>query len=482
MEDIDQFKKKWLRPFFFYGNNRISLIGGALTSASALVLMGFWVIDFLGHGGSANPYLGIILDLLLPCIFVLGLILIPLGIWRRQRHLMVIGQIPTIYPAVDFNEPRFRHGVNFVIMATYINFVIVGTASYRSVAYMDTPSFCGQSCHVMLPEFTAYHVSSHADVPCTACHIAAGVQGFVHAKVDGTKQLLMVIFHRYPEPIMAGDKIPPAQVTCLNCHNAERDIGDKPFVKTSYGDDEKNSMTYSMTMLHVGGRDSFGRLSGIHGAHLGKIEYVAADSNHQIIPWVGKTNPDGSLTEFVSSDAKQQVTGEKHVMNCIDCHNRAAHSFLTPEEALNKDMQIGHPSRSLPFVHKEGLALIKAGYSSRSDAAVRITSGLQSFYRTEYPAVWAGQRAEIDQAAKAMVTIYSNNVFPFMKVTWGTHPNNLGHNDYPGCFRCHDGNHNDKKGSSITNDCSVCQQSNCCRRDGPETTCSPRSPVRGNHG
>jgi hypothetical protein len=406
----------------------------------------------------------------------------PAGYWRRQRHLMVIGQVPTIYPPVDFNEPRFRHGVNFVIMATFINFVIVGTASYRSVAYMDTPSFCGQSCHVMLPEFTAYHVSSHADVPCTACHIAPGVQGFVHAKVDGTKQLLMVIFHRYPEPIMAGDKIPPAQVTCLNCHNAERDIGDKPFVKTSYGDDEKNSMTYSMTMLHVGGRDSFGRLSGIHGAHLGKIEYVAADSNHQIIPWVGKTNPDGSLTEFVSSDAKQQVTGEKHVMNCIDCHNRAAHSFLTPEEALNKDMQIGHPSRSLPFVHKEGLALIKAGYSSRSDAAVRITSGLQSFYRTEYPAVWAGQRAEIDQAAKAMVTIYSNNVFPFMKVTWGTHPNNLGHNDYPGCFRCHDGNHNDKKGSSITNDCSVCQQSNCCRRDGPETTCSPRSPVRGNHG
>jgi hypothetical protein len=71
MEDIDQFKKKWLRPFFFYGNNRISLIGGALTSASALVLMGFWLIDFLGHGGSANPYLGIILDLLLPCIFFL---------------------------------------------------------------------------------------------------------------------------------------------------------------------------------------------------------------------------------------------------------------------------------------------------------------------------------------------------------------------------------------------------------------------------
>lgn len=456
MAALEQFKKNWLRPFLFYGNNRISLIGGALTSASALVLVGFWVVDFLGHGGSSNPYLGIIFDLVLPGLFVLGLLLIPLGMWLRQRQLSAAGQIPSIYPAIDFAEPAFRHGVNFVIVATFINFVIVGTASYRGVAYMDTPSFCGQSCHVMSPEFTAYHLSSHADVPCTSCHIAPGVQGFVHAKVNGTKQLLMVMFHRYPEPIMAGDKIPSAQVTCLTCHNAERNIGDKLLVKTSYGDDEKNSMTYTMAMLHVGGRDTFGNLSGIHGAHLGHIEYVATDSNHQTIPWVGKTNPDGSVTEFVSSDEKGPVTGEKHVMNCIDCHNRAAHSFLTPEEALNKDMGQGRPSRSLPFVHKEGLALIKADYSSREDAAVRIPSALETFYRTQYPAVYAGQRAEIDQAAKAMVAIYSNNVFPFMKVTWGTHPNNIGHNDYPGCFRCHDGDHNDKTGKSITNDCSTC--------------------------
>jgi len=456
MADLEQFKKNWLRPFFFYGNNRISLIGGAITSASALVLIGFWVVDFLGHGGSGNPYLGIIFDLILPGLFILGLILIPIGIWLRQRHLKAAGQVPSIYPAVDLNEPGFRHGVNFVVIATFINFVIVGTASYRGVAYMDTPSFCGQSCHVMAPEFTAYHVSSHAGVACTECHIAPGVQGFVHAKVNGTKQLLMVVLHRYPEPIMAGDKLPPAQVTCLNCHNAERNIGDKLNVKTSYGDDEKNSMTYSMAMLHVGGRDAFGNLSGIHGAHLGHIEYIATDSNHQTIPWVSQTNPDGSATEFLSSDAKGPVTGEKHVMNCIDCHNRAAHSFSTPEEALNKDMDQGRPSRSLPFIHKEGLALVKATYSSRDDAEQHITAGLQDFYRTQYPTVWSGQRGEIDQAAKALVAIYSNNVFPFMKVSWGTHPNNLGHNDYPGCFRCHDGNHNDKTGKTITNDCSTC--------------------------
>jgi hypothetical protein len=255
---------------------------------------------------------------------------------------------------------------------------------------------------------------------------------------------------------MAGDKLPPASTTCLNCHNADQYIGDKLLVTTSYGDDEKNSMTRSLVMMHVGGKDQFGHLSGIHGAHLGKIEYIATDSNHQTIPWVGKTNDDGSVTEFISTDAKGSITGQKHVMDCIDCHNRAAHSFDTPEQALNKDMAAGSPNASLPFVHKQGLVLLKAAYSSQEDANAKITSGLENFYRSQYPAVWGGQRAQIDRAAETLAVIYSRNVFPFMKVTWGTHPNNIGHNDYPGCFRCHDGSHNTKAAKSITNDCSTC--------------------------
>ncbi len=153
---------------------------------------------------------------------------------------------------------------------------------------------------------------------------------------------------------MAGDKLPPASVTCLNCHNPGKNIGDKLLVKTSYGDDEKNSMTRSLTLMHVGGRDSFSHLSGIHGAHMGHIEYIATDSNHQTIPWVGKTNDDGSVTEFVSTDTKGPITGQKHVMDCIDCHNRAAHSFDTPEEVLNRDMAQGSPNAALPFIHKPG--------------------------------------------------------------------------------------------------------------------------------
>jgi hypothetical protein len=148
-------------------------------------------------------------------------------------------------------------------------------------------------------------------------------------------------------------------------------------------------------------------------------------------------------------------------MDCMDCHNQATHTFQTAEDAIDEVMVDGTPSASLPFVHKEGLQLIQAEYASQAEAATKIASGLDDFYRTQYPAVWAGQRAQVDAAAKTLVAIYRRNVFPEMKVTWGTYPNGMGHsapghNPSPGCFRCHDGNHTSKDGKTLTNDCSTC--------------------------
>ena len=191
----------------------------------------------------------------------------------------------------------------------------------------------------------------------------------------------MVALQDYPQPIMAEDKVPPAEATCLGCHNPQRFLGDKLLVKTSYSDDEKNSMTRTVVLLHIGGRDASGNLSGIHGAHMGHIEYLATDSTHQTIPWVSITKGDGSATEYLSTDQKTMPAGQKHVMDCIDCHNRAAHSFDTAEEALNKHIAAGSPAASLPFIHKEGLALIKAAYSSQEDANAKITAALGSFYQ-----------------------------------------------------------------------------------------------------
>ncbi|HVJ09421.1 MAG TPA: NapC/NirT family cytochrome c [Acidisarcina sp.] len=452
-----RFKEKWLQPFFHLGKNPISLIGAGLTSASALTLLGFWCLQVLGHV-AINPYQGIIFFLILPVLFIFGLILIPIGIYQRRKHLKQAGMLPSVYPKIDLADPVLLRAFDMVLLATIVNLLIVGMASYRGVSYMDTPQFCGQSCHVVMrPEFTAYQVSSHSHVDCVACHVGEGAGSYVRAKVNGTKQLIEVGLNNYPRPIHSPVlSLRPAREICEGCHTPAKYIGEKMLVKTSFADDETNTMTKTLVLLHLGGRDSVSHLTGIHGVHLGHIEYISTDPQRQVIPWVSRRNPDGSTTEFVSADATGPVKGEKRVMDCIDCHNRAAHTFQTPEDAVNRIMAEGGISPTLPFVHKEGLELLKGTYASQADAETKIKAGLESFYRSQRPEVLSAHADLVKQAAASLYSIYKVNVFPDMKVTWGTHPNNVGHTSYPGCFRCHDGSHNAKSGQAITQDCAAC--------------------------
>ncbi len=456
MSTFQRFRESWLRPILFFGNNLLSLIGGALTSASAFVLIGFYLVDAFGHGGSRNPYLGIILGFFLPALFLLGLLLIPLGILARHAALRRAGKIPSVYPRINLADPLFRHGIEVVLLATFVNFVLLGTATYRGVAYMDTKDFCGATCHVMAPEGTAYPVFTHSGVPCVGCHVGSGVGGYIHAKVNGTRQLIDVLRNRYPAPILTNDLLPSASQTCLNCHRADAWIGDKIRISTTFDDDEKNTRTRSLILLHVGGRDLTGKLSGIHGAHLGHIVYISTDTRHQIIHYVAKTEADGSVVEYTDTNLKQARVGVQRAMDCTDCHNRVAHSFDTPEKAVDRSMLAGAISPELPFIHKESIALLKASYGSPEQARTQIAASLKRFYQSNYPDLWQKDQPRIAEAASRLAVLWSQNVFPFMKVTWGTYPNNLGHNDYPGCSRCHDGSHNSASGQSISSDCSVC--------------------------
>ena len=167
----------------------------------------------------------------------------------------------------------------------------------------------------------------------------------------------------------------------------------------------------------------------------GKIEYIATDATDQNIPWVRKTNIDGSATDFIATGASVPTDGQTRVMDCISCHNRAAHSFNTAEGALDKSMAQGSPNASLPFLHKEGLALLNAKYDSQGEAKAHIFSVLITFYRSQYPAGWDTQRSQVETSANTLVDIYAHNVFPSMHVRWGTHQNNIGHTDSAGCFR-----------------------------------------------
>jgi hypothetical protein len=259
---------------------------------------------------------------------------------------------------------------------------------------------------------------------------------------------------------MENDKLVSSAETCEHCHQRDTLIGSRLRVIPSYKDDEANTPTVTVLLMHVGG----GTLGGIHAAHLGpgvRIRYVASDKKRQTIPWVEyKNTKTGTARTYLAngSTADSVRSLPAFEMQCVDCHNRAAHAFELPERAVNQAMATGQIAAGLPFVKKESVQLLKTSYSSSAEAAEKIPAALSSFYLQGYPDVAAKQAPEIHAAGVALAAIYQRNVFPDLKVAWGTYPNNLGHTDEPGCFRCHDEAHSTPDKKTISQDCSLCHQ------------------------
>jgi hypothetical protein len=460
----ERFRER-LQPIYFLGQNPVTLTGTVIATSTALSTIAFWFYDIF-LPGPPHPYVGILVFLILPGFFVLGLLLIPIGIQLRRRSLRASGNLPVTFPAIDLHLPVVRRAFEYVAVATVLNLLIIGTASYRGVQYMDSTNFCGTTCHtVMEPEYTAYQNSPHAHVACVECHIGPGAPWFVRSKLSGLRQVFAVTFHTYSRPIPSPVKyLRPARETCEHCHWPQRFTGDKFLVNTTYKDDEKNTPQTDVLLLKVGGHTWQGS-AGIHGHHLAdnaRIRYISTDSERQTIPVVYYTDDSGKSTEFISVNAKptqQQLDkGEHRVMDCVDCHNRPTHAFDLPENAVDKQMSLGRISPNLPFIKKKAIEVLKENYPARDVAKQLITNELNNFYRANYPEVYQTQRTVVQQAGEEVVAIYLRNIFPDMRVTWGAHPNNLGHNDSPGCFRCHDGSHTSADGQTITNDCSTCHQ------------------------
>lgn len=465
----------WARLIYYLGQNTLSLVGVVLTTSAAITLIAFWIYDFV-LAGPPHPYVGILLFLILPALFLLGLLLIPLGILLHRQRLRDASELPTIYPEVDFKVPMVRSSLMFIGLATLLNVLIFTFASYKGVSYMDSTTFCGQTCHaVMQPEFSAYQNSSHQRVNCVECHIGPGAGWFVRSKLSGLRQVYAVTFKTYSRPIPAPVKyLRPAREICEQCHWPQRFSGDKFLVKTSYQEDEKNTQLTTALLMKIGGRVSTGSV-GIHGRHLdegSRIHYISIDEKRQVIPVVYYTDDKGKTVEFVSPEIKatkeQLEKSEKRAMDCIDCHNRPTHAFELPENAVDTRMARDLVSPELPFIKKKAVELLKAGYPDRDTAQKRIVEGVTNYYRTSYPEIYNTKRGLVEQSADNVAKIYLRNIFPEMKVTWGVHPNNIGHNDSPGCFRCHDGSHTSADGQTISNDCTACHNLLAVQEENPK--------------
>jgi nitrate/TMAO reductase-like tetraheme cytochrome c subunit len=453
-----------IRMAFQLGNNWITLSGAALTTSSAFVLIWFWFMEVTAPR-TVHPYMGILLFIIFPALFLAGLVLIPIGIFRMRRQRRLSGEAPLPLQAVDFKHPGVRRLLTVVGVLTFINVSILGTAGLKGVEYMDSNQFCGLTCHtVMSPEYTAFLDSPHSRVGCAQCHIGHGAPALVRAKISGTRQLFAVAFGTYSRPIPSPvEHLRPARETCEQCHWPQKFTNDKLIVRTKFAEDETNTASTSILLLKIGGHTPNGT-TGIHGRHLDameRISYITTDARRQEIPKVTYRDDNGQMVEYLTDDFKKlpkdtvaKATVRK--MDCIDCHNRPTHAFQLPDRALDRALAEKRMSAELPFLKKQALELLKADYADQKAAAAKIPVALAEYYRTTYPEIYKQKRAQVDTAGEVVKGIYLRNVFPEMKITWGTHPNNIGHEESVGCFRCHDGNHTSADGRTIKGDCDTC--------------------------
>ena len=441
----------------------LSVIGAGLATLSAVAFIFVLFMDWLGL--HTNPYLGIVFFFVIPAFFVLGLLLIPAGMWLNRRR-RARGLDTPVWPHVNLNDPVHRRRALVVVTLTLVNLLIVSLAAFKGIEYMDSPEFCGRVCHtVMEPEYAAYQDGPHSRVRCVDCHIGPGAPWFVKSKLDGTRQVVAVMRDSYSRPIPSPVRdLRPARDTCEQCHWPEKFHGDKVDVIREYGNDEKNTESVTRLMVHVGGGSPrLGVSSGIHW-HMSvanRIEYVATDPQRQTIPYVRLVDERGNIREFRAPGASddQIAKGERRVMDCMDCHNRPSHPFsATPERAVDAAIARGEIARDLPFARREAVAALKGDYPDRAAADTQIDRRIKSFYGQNYPSLVPAHGADIDNLVRAARRLYGRNVFPQMKVTWGTHENNLGHTDSPGCFRCHDDQHKTPDGRVIRQDCDLCHE------------------------
>ena len=439
------------------------MTGMVLTTISAVLFLVVFFADLFGL--HTNPYIGIVVFLMLPALFVLGLLLIPLGAWVERRR-RAAGRAPSgvHWPRIDLNDPSQRMAAVIAFALTMANIVIVSLAAYRGVEYMDSVQFCGQVCHTpMKPEFVAHDKQPHAGVKCVSCHVGPGAGSFVKAKLAGTRRVLAAARQNYARPILAApDRLLSARETCEQCHWSEQFHGDKIRRILEHANDEKNTESVTTLRIHVGGGSgTLGTARGIHW-HMNlanEIEYIASDATRQVIPYVRMKDTSGNVREYVAAGVtpEQASMGERRRMDCTDCHNRPSHAIAaTPERAVDESMALGHIPATLPFIRREAVKVLKASHPSQEAAAGEIARTLRNFYQADRPEIVATRSPDLERAVVAVQDLYRRNVFPEMKVGFGTHPNNIGHVDAPGCFRCHDDNHTAKDGKKIGQDCETC--------------------------
>jgi nitrate/TMAO reductase-like tetraheme cytochrome c subunit len=341
----------------------------------------------------------------------------------------------------------------------FFTLAILGGGAY-AWEFTNSPEFCGQSCHTMPPEYTSYLVSPHARVECVDCHIGEGfITTRITRKAGDIKHVTATLFQTYEYPIKV-KSMRPARETCELCHFPEKFSDDSLRTYVNFRSDEENSSYTTYLVLKTGGgseREGLGQ--GIHWHIENPVYYLPLDRDEQQIPYIQVINDDGSSTEYfdISSDFNPEDINPEDLkeMDCITCHNRITHLVSYPEEMVDTLLERELISPDIPNIRKVALETFYADHGNNQTAEAAFDL-LNYYYQQQYPDYYAANQEEISQAISELKSAYTSSVYPEQKSDWSSHPNNIGHQNTPGCFRCHSGQHLTEEDEAIRLECNLC--------------------------
>ena len=455
----------WVPRFWV---SRVATLGVAISTAAGCALLLVIAAEFATEG--VGTYASGIFLLIILAFFILGLILIPLGLVFHRRRVRDEDEPARGYGpwSTLMKDKRARSTLIVLGLATVVNVLLIGGGGYRAAKYMDSPEFCGTVCHtVMEPEYQAYLRSPHSRVKCVDCHIGPGASWAVKSKIDGLRQVWHVIVGDYSTPTPAPvHELRPARGTCEKCHWPDKFYGSRVVFRMHYLPDEKNSREVNILALKVGGaHPKGGNHEGIHW-HVSpdtQVEYEALDEKREKIGRIRVIRDGKVIKEFLPPkellDAK---VVETRTMDCVDCHNRPTHQFDgSPVQALDWAFGHGHLDAMVPYLRKLAPDILAAEDRPREGVEKVFLTELSAAYDKFHPELKPDDET-LKEAAEGLAELYRRNVFPKMKVGWDTYPTHIGHageqEDLRGCFRCHDENHETKDGQALSQDCDLCHQ------------------------
>ena len=452
---------KRILPASFY--NPLTLAGSVIALFNLALIVFLLVVELLAK--RPRPYSDLVILLVLPLFILIGVAFIILGIVRQRRRHKAAPPGEPRFLVVDFNDDKQRRLV-ILLSAGFICLTLLYTFGvFRGYEFVESDFFCTRVCHTVHRLDSQAHVfSSHAKVACSACHVGSGTQYFILTKLKGITDLYSLLSNTFPRPIPAPIKdLRPSKDICQDCHGPKYAIREDLQVRKYYLSDTKNTEWEIDLLLKMGAvRVQIDKPPVMHWhyAVARQIEYASADPKREAIPWVRAVGFDGKARIYRAEDGnaagKEPAPEQKHVMDCIDCHNRVGHELYPPDRVTNALLSLKSIDPSLPDIKSTAVEALEGKYDSREAARSGIKDAIMEFYKKKHPDIAASREAELKQVILMLQDLYDRNYDPVMKETWKSYPSQSGHMYSLGCFRCHDGKHKSDDGTVLTKDCSLC--------------------------